>query len=154
MAMLMVSAVGFAQGTMTEENATLSDMGYRLEKDVNWYEGTINGTVFYDPGYEYGSGADCLSYTDASDNGIKLNNYSINQCINENMEWFYLQLTGNGITCEPERTDSVQQRTNAGLQSAVSVPVRFSQSIFQTVMRHSSFLTQLHVMPRPNGQTR
>lgn len=101
MAMLMVSAVGFAQGTMTEENATLSDMGYRLEKDVNWYEGTINGTVFYDPGYEYGSGVDCLSYTDASDNGIKLNNYSINQCINENMEWFYLQLTGNGITCEP-----------------------------------------------------
>lgn len=89
-----------AQGTMTEENEVLSQMGYRLEKDVNWYEGTLNGTPFYADDYVYGSGADALSYK-AYEPEIKLNKYAINQCTNENMEWFYLQLTGNGIVCTP-----------------------------------------------------
>ena len=97
---LMLSSVSFAQGTMTSENAFLEQMGFRLEKDVNWYEGTLNGTPFYAEDYEYGSGNDCLSYT-ASSTGIALNAYTINQCTNDNMEWFNLQLTGNGIICTP-----------------------------------------------------
>ncbi|MCQ2112581.1 MAG: hypothetical protein MJY95_04480 [Bacteroidaceae bacterium] len=98
---VLMSSMAFAQGTMTEENATLDEMGYRLEKDVDWYAGTVNGVSFCPEGYEMGSGVDVLSYTSAESNGIKLNNYSINQCTNEGMEWFYLQLTGNGIVCNP-----------------------------------------------------
>ena len=98
--MALCSAMSYAQGTMTEENSVLDEMGYRLEKDVNWYEGTLNGTPFYADGYEVGSGNDALSYT-AYTPETKLNGWAINQCTNENMEWFYLQLTGNGIVCTP-----------------------------------------------------
>lgn len=100
MVMMMCSTLSFAQGTMTDENAVLDQMGYRLEKDVNWYEGTLNGTPFYAEGYEVGSGKEALSFT-AYTPEIKLNNYAINQCTNDNMEWFFLQLVGNGVECTP-----------------------------------------------------
>lgn len=100
LATMLMSSVAFAQSAITTENPVLDEMGYRLEKDVDWYEGTVNGVSFLMDGYVFGSGADALSYT-AADNGIVLNAYGINRCTNEGLEWFYLQLTGNGVTCEP-----------------------------------------------------
>ena len=95
-----VSAANIIKEYSTAPNATLAEMGYTIEKDVNWYEGTVNGVSFLPDGYVFGSGVDALSYT-AADNGIILNGYGINQCTNKGLEWFYLQLTSSGITCEP-----------------------------------------------------
>lgn len=105
-AMLISCLSVSAQGTMTDENETLKGMGYRLEKDVNWYEGTLNGTPFYNESYVYGSGNECLEYVLPASTTIKVNSYSLTSCKNEGMEWFYVQtynetaVLGN-IICSP-----------------------------------------------------
>lgn len=87
--MMMFGLSVFAQGTMTDQNAALEEMGYRLEKDVDWYGGTINGVSFCPDGYEMGSGDEALSYVlPAPSDACKVNTYLVTFSNTENMEWF------------------------------------------------------------------
>lgn len=85
-ALLMFPASLMAQ-TMTEENAILDQEGYRLEKDVNFRDGFVNGKeIVPNNGLQFGVTED-----------YKINNYQPQRVTNEGLEFMSIQLAGNGI---------------------------------------------------------
>lgn len=89
-ALLLSLPLSLSAQTMTEENETLANYedGYRLEKDVNFVEATVNG-VAIEPAYslEYGEEVP----------GVKINNYVPQYLTNSGLEFMSIQLPGNGI---------------------------------------------------------
>ena len=86
-ALLMIPAASFAQ-TMTEENPTLVEMGYRLEKDVNFRDGFVNGKEI-----EPNNG---LQFTGKAEEP-KINSYNPQRVTNTGLEWLSLSLPGNSM---------------------------------------------------------
>lgn len=89
-ALLLSLPLSLSAQTMTEENETLANYedGYRLEKDVNFVDATVNG-VAIEPAYslEYGEEVP----------GVKINNYVPQYLTNSGLEFMSIQLPGNGI---------------------------------------------------------
>lgn len=89
-ALLLSLPLSLSAQTMTEENETLANYedGYRLEKDVNFVEATVNG-VAIEPAYSLEYGEDVP--------GVKINNYVPRYLTNSGLEFMSIQLPGNGI---------------------------------------------------------
>ena len=95
-AMVLMPICALAQ-TMTKENQTLTDLGFILEKDVNFREGYVNDKEI--------SPADQLVFT-GIDEDLKLNNYATQRVTNEGLEFLSIERTnkndiylhqGNGL---------------------------------------------------------
>lgn len=86
-ALLMLPAASFAQ-TMTEENQTLEELGYRLEKDVNFRDGFVNGKEIVPN--------NGLTFSGVSEDP-KINGWNPQRVTNEGLEWLSIQLPGNNI---------------------------------------------------------
>ncbi len=95
-ALLLSLPLSLSAQTMTDENETLAgyEDGYRLEKDVNFVDATVNG-VAIEPAYslEYG--------TEVS--GVKVNGYVPQYLTNSGLEFMSVQLPGNGIDWPADR---------------------------------------------------
>ena len=89
-ALLLSLPLSLSAQTMTEENETLANYedGYRLEKDVNFVEATVNG-VAIEPAYSLEFGAEV--------SGVKINGYVPQYLTNSGLEFMSVQLPGNGI---------------------------------------------------------
>lgn len=85
-ALMMLPFSASAQ-TMTTDNAVLTDWGYRLEKDVNFVEGTVNETPIV-PSHSITWGA-VESY--------KINKQQVTRIANEGLEFMGVNVAGNGI---------------------------------------------------------
>lgn len=82
------SQVSFAQ-TMTEENAVLDELGYRLEKDVNFYEGTVNGKEIVP--------SDAFKFSEEKEE-FKVNSYNPTKLANIGLEFMSIQIPGNNTS--------------------------------------------------------
>ena len=85
-ALMMLPFSASAQ-TMTTDNTVLTDWGYRLEKDVNFVEGTVNETPIV-PSHSITWGA-VESY--------KINKQAVTRFANEGLEFMGVNVAGNGI---------------------------------------------------------
>lgn len=86
-ALMLMPASLFAQ-TMTEDNAILDQQGYRLEKDVNFRDGFVNGKeIVPNNGLQYSGVAE----------DYKINGYNPQRLTNEGLEFMSIQLPNNGI---------------------------------------------------------
>ncbi|MBQ6751813.1 MAG: hypothetical protein IJR02_13755 [Bacteroidaceae bacterium] len=74
---LLVLPSALKAQTMTEENAVLDQLGYRLEKDVNFREGFVNGKAIV-PGEDLQFGGD---------DDFKVNNNVMTKVTNEGLEF-------------------------------------------------------------------
>lgn len=73
--------------TMTEENAVLENMGFRLEKDVNFRDGYVNGQeIVPNNGLQWGNKED-----------YKINQQDVTRVANEGLEFLGINVAGNGI---------------------------------------------------------
>ncbi len=85
-ALMMLPFSASAQ-TMTTENSILEEWGYRLEKDVNFVEGTVNEkTIVPNDQLKWG---DVESY--------KINQQAVTRLANEGLEFMGVNVAGNGI---------------------------------------------------------
>ena len=85
-ALMMLPSALFAQ-TMTEENPTLDQLGYRLEKDVDFVGGFVNGQeITPSDGLHFGASED-----------YKINSYVPQKLTNEGLEFLSIQIPGNNI---------------------------------------------------------
>jgi len=82
--MVMASANLFAQ-TMTEENQTLADMGYVLQKDVDFRGGMVNGKEILP--------AEQLTFS-GIDEDLTLNKYHTQRVTNSGLEFLSIARTG------------------------------------------------------------
>ena len=77
--------------TMTDVNETLDGMGYRLEKDVNFREGLVNGKEIVP--------ADALQFGEEQ-TGVTINGYVPQRLTNQGLEFMSIQIPNNGIALE------------------------------------------------------
>lgn len=87
LAMMSLFATSMQAQTMTEENPTLDQMGYRLEKDVDFAGGTVNGKEIV-PG-------DALSF--GPEESYKINGWGVYKLLNEGLEFMSVQLADGQI---------------------------------------------------------
>ena len=85
-ALMMLPFSASAQ-TMTTDNTVLTDWGYRLEKDVNFVEGTVNETPIV-PSH---------SITWGAKESYKINSQEVTRFANEGLEFMGVNVAGNGI---------------------------------------------------------
>lgn len=85
-ALMMLPFSASAQ-TMTTENSILEEWGYRLEKDVNFVEGTVNEKPIVPN--------DQLKWGDVE--SYKINQQAVTRLANEGLEFMGVNVAGNGI---------------------------------------------------------
>lgn len=86
--MMFASLTANAQ-TMTEENPILDQMGYRLEKDVNFYAGTVNGKDIVPN--------DAFLFTGETES-FQVNKYYPQKLGNEGLEFMSIQLGNDNMS--------------------------------------------------------